>query len=685
MVLRENPLQSLTPGQLTLGQGPGATMNIFKRIRLTLSQRIFLLALAPVIGLMVVVAVEHVTMGRLAVAESLADHEREAVSKLIDLQADFSLMRLLADDFRNTKSKSAEDQFRVIRDEANAKAEALGKMLESKSAMEFTGLTEQAAGFSRDFENYVNTINRVGRTEGEGLTGAVNFANIQLRGNVSTYTAELGRWATNSYDLVNQLTVAERDYKIMLSNAQVNRHSQLLENLQVMLRIADLKDGPRKALDAVVEEYRRHFLDWVDTTQLAQTMFNRLNAGYLILSKSSGDLRRQMDQRAAEARQHRADINAERQWFLFATLAGVVALSVLMAATLGRQISRQISQFALAMRNLAAGSANAHIATDSRIPELRDMTQALLVFRDNATERRLLTDQQSQHAAVEAERVKAIEAVIGRFETSVQSSLAQLNEASGHMHAVSAVLDRTAAEAEAQAISAAGETDRAANEIELASVASQQLSSSVQEVAEQAVRSDQAASHALAEAGRALKAMGELMVQAERVGEIIGLIDTIAAQTNLLALNATIEAARAGDAGRGFAVVASEVKGLAAQTASATAEIASQIAGMRNASTGASSAMEVVNKTIAEVSRIASSVAAAVEEQSTSLGSMSDNVMAASEGASRGAMGIRHVEEAVSSTTQSAQKVAETSAVVSREADALQEQVKWFLKEVRAA
>jgi methyl-accepting chemotaxis protein len=124
----------------------------------------------------------------------------------------------------------------------------------------------------------------------------------------------------------------------------------------------------------VVEEYRRHFLDWVDTTQLAQTMFNRLNAGYLILSKSSGDLRRQMDQRAAEARQHRADINAERQWFLFATLAGVVALSVLMAATLGRQISRQISQFALAMRNLAAGSANAHIATDSRIPEWFSVT-----------------------------------------------------------------------------------------------------------------------------------------------------------------------------------------------------------------------------------------------------------------------------------------------------------------------
>jgi methyl-accepting chemotaxis protein len=660
-------------------------MNILKRIQLSLSQRIFLLALAPVIGLLVVVAVEHVTMGRLAGAEALADHEREAVSRLIDLQAEIATMRLLADDFRNTKAKSAEDRFRIVRDEAKAKTEALGKMLEINSATAFARLTDQATSFSRDFENYVNTVNRVGRTEGEGLTGAVNFANLKLHGTISTYMGELGVWSANSTEAVNKLTVAERDYKIMLSNVQVERHSRLLENLQVMLRVAELKDGPNKAINTAIEEYRGHFLDWVDTTQLSQTMFNRMNAGYIILSKSSNELRGQMDQRAVEARQYRTDINAQRQWFLFATLAGVIAISILMAATLGRQISHQIGQVALAMRNLAAGGTATDLTTVSRIPELRDMTQALSVFRDNATERHLLTEQQSQHATIEAERVKAIEAVIGRFETSVQGSLAQLNQASGQMHAVSSVLDRTAAEAEAQAISAAGETDRAANEIELASVASQQLSSSVLEVAEQAVRSDQAASHALAEAGRAQKAMGDLMVQAERVGEIIGLIDTIAAQTNLLALNATIEAARAGDAGRGFAVVASEVKGLAAQTASATAEIASQIAGMRNASTGASSAIEAVNKTIAEVSRIASSVAAAVEEQSSSLGTMSDNVMAASEGASRGAMGIRHVEEAVSSTTQSAQKVAETSAVVSREADALQEQVKWFLREVRAA
>ncbi len=75
------------------------------------------------------------------------------------------------------------------------------------------------------------------------------------------------------------------------------------------------------------------------------------------------------------------------------------------------------------------------------------------------------------------------------------------------------------------------------------------------------------------------RAIADLAEAAQKIDDVVKLIQSVAGQTNLLALNATIEAARAGAAGKGFAVVASEVKALAVQTAKATDVIAGQIAG----------------------------------------------------------------------------------------------------------
>lgn len=71
-------------------------------------------------------------------------------------------------------------------------------------------------------------------------------------------------------------------------------------------------------------------------------------------------------------------------------------------------------------------------------------------------------------------------------------------------------------------------------------------------------------------------AMNDISTAANRIGDIIQTIETIAFQTNILALNAAVEAARAGMAGKGFAVVASEVRNLASQSdhaAKATKEL----------------------------------------------------------------------------------------------------------------
>ncbi|WP_137132561.1 globin-coupled sensor protein [Rhizobium sp. FY34] len=82
--------------------------------------------------------------------------------------------------------------------------------------------------------------------------------------------------------------------------------------------------------------------------------------------------------------------------------------------------------------------------------------------------------------------------------------------------------------------------------------------------------------------GKAISAMSDIEESAEKIGQIIGVIDEIAFQTNLLALNAGIEAARAGDSGRGFAVVAQEVRALAQRSAEAAREIKQLVTGTKS-------------------------------------------------------------------------------------------------------
>jgi methyl-accepting chemotaxis protein len=73
--------------------------------------------------------------------------------------------------------------------------------------------------------------------------------------------------------------------------------------------------------------------------------------------------------------------------------------------------------------------------------------------------------------------------------------------------------------------------------------------------------------------GRVVDTMDAIHGSAQKIADIIGVIDGIAFQTNILALNAAVEAARAGEQGRGFAVVASEVRALAQRSASAAKEV----------------------------------------------------------------------------------------------------------------
>jgi methyl-accepting chemotaxis protein len=127
--------------------------------------------------------------------------------------------------------------------------------------------------------------------------------------------------------------------------------------------------------------------------------------------------------------------------------------------------------------------------------------------------------------------------------------------------------------------------------------------------------------------------MDDLIAASSKIGEIVGVIDSIAFQTNMLALNAAVEAARAGEQGRGFAVVAAEVRALAQRSSTAAGEIRGLIntsvegvqKGARSAA-GASGKIQHVGESIEQVSTMIDEVSGAASRQSREIDQLSRTI-----------------------------------------------------------
>lgn len=308
-----------------------------------------------------------------------------------------------------------------------------------------------------------------------------------------------------------------------------------------------------------------------------------------------------------------------------------------------RTVSFPIRDITATMRRLADLDLTVTIADSQRRDEIGAMSTALLVFVKNMKEAERLRGEQAAEQEGRLVRSQKIEELVSLFERTVFELLATVGDATVGLENTAQSMSTTADETTIQVNAVADAARETSTNVQTVASATDELSASTREIGRQITQSAEFADHARRQGQETDRRMAQLSAAAQKIGEVVQLISSIAQQTNLLALNATIEAARAGAAGKGFAVVASEVKQLATQTAKATEEITQKVDEMQ-AMTGQSvDAVKEIIGTVARIAESATGIASAVEEQSAATEEIArnvQNVAAAIESVTKSVMGV---------------------------------------------
>src|SRR5579871_4598189 len=224
-------------------------------------------------------------------------------------------------------------------------------------------------------------------------------------------------------------------------------------------------------------------------------------------------------------------------WLLGLSTLGIGVISGGIAWFLGRSISRPLNLLGKRMQALADGSLDGEIPGVGRGDEVGKMAATVQIFKDNAVRMRELEKAEAEtRARAASERRSAMENLAGDFERSVNGIVRSVSSAAAGMQTTAQSMTATASDASARAATVSAALQSASTNVGTVAAAAEELSSSVAEISRQVTRSSEIASKAVSDAERTNATVQVLSTGAEKIGEVVKLIHSIAAQTNLLAL-----------------------------------------------------------------------------------------------------------------------------------------------------
>lgn len=367
-----------------------------------------------------------------------------------------------------------------------------------------------------------------------------------------------------------------------------------------------------------------------------------------------------------------------------AAFAGILVgalLSWMVAAVLCREALTVVTDVIASAYDLLEGDVDVAIPHRNRVDEYGQVARAFEALRVKAKDMRQLEDERLTIAdAREEERTR----LVTTFERSLGDIVTSVASAASQLHSTAGVLAAGTEQTREQTDVVSRAIEETASSTTAAAAASDEFAMSIGEISRQAGSSADLARRAREAATDADEKISQLSSAAGEIGQIVGLIQSIAQRTNLLALNASIEAARGGEAGRGFAVVASEVKELAAQTSRATERVAQQIAAIQDSTGQSVRALQSIGDQVKELELTAISIASAVDQQSVAGQDLARSLDMAARATDDVSDNIMQVRDATRNTGVAASQVLQSADELERQAGTLRSKATDLVQQFRS-
>ncbi|WP_299473114.1 HAMP domain-containing methyl-accepting chemotaxis protein [uncultured Roseibium sp.] len=520
---------------------------------------------------------------------------------------------------------------------------------------------------------------KVGLSEKEGLEGELRTAVHNVEELLKT--AELDSLTVKMLMMRRH----EKDFIMRGAEKYVARIDKRREEFDGLLKNSSLPPELIADLTTLMDQYQAGFKAFAETAMILAPETKQLSQIFAEMQPDFAKIRELSEegQNVANA-DFTSTMKTTDQTFLVASI-GILAGGIFLGLLIGRSISTPINQLNNAMKSLAAGDASAELPRLDTKTEIGEMVETVQFFKNASAERMDLMNESRRDQEAREHRQSKVDDLVRDFRETVQGVLEAVNSENREMESSAGSLSTIASQTTSQADSVSSASQDASKNVEAVAVAAEALSTSISEISHQVAQTKTIVEQATDATIETDTKIAGLAASADKIGEVILLIQGIAEQTNLLALNATIEAARAGEAGKGFAVVASEVKELATQTAKATEAISTQITDIQKETESSVEAIRGIAETMREVSSATEAISAAVEEQGTSTTEISENVRSAAAGSNEVSGNIVSVRQAADESQSTAERVLSAAKGVSDNTDQLSQVIDAFLDDVAAA